>query len=289
MNGTDRDTKMYLAWRVGSRPNPVVDVLALAMGEGLQVDRVPASEARRYAIKRVACESCFSEGATRGVETDGGSTLLCETCAARAGGVQYERHDTGLLPGDGPVVALILSAMSVADEVGCGPSEALGLLDRAHCRVVCGLMRFVPRRHSILPGLDLNDRLVELLGVVVGRSDEAAAFLREQMAAQLHRYEEEEGRGPLLGGGRPADRRRDVPKGAGPGAASRVHPGRPPGAGRGALPRPRGGGGCRYAAQQPGVEAQRPAGGCVAASRLQSREHRRRPDGTTQPPQRRIR
>ena len=160
------------------------------MGEGLQVDRVPASEARRYAIKRVACESCFSEGATRGVETDGGSTLLCETCAARAGGVQYERHDTGLLPGDGPVVALILSAMSVADEVGCGPSEALGLLDRAHCRVVCGLMRFVPRRHSILPGLDLNDRLVELLGVVVGRSDEAAAFLREQMAAQLHRYEE---------------------------------------------------------------------------------------------------
>ena len=190
MSGKYRDTTKHLAWRVGSEPNPIVDVLALAMGEDLQVDLVEAAEAKRYALKQVVCETCLSEGATRGVETDGGSTLLCETCAARAGGVQYERHDDALLPTDGPVVELILSAMSVADEVGCGPSEALGLLDRAHCRVVCGLMQFVPRRHAILPGLDLNDRLAELLGVVVGRSDEAAAFLQEQMAAQMSRYDE---------------------------------------------------------------------------------------------------
>ena len=100
------------------------------------------------------------------------------------------RYDDALLPTDGPVVELILSALNVADEVGCGPSEALGLLDRAHCRVVCGLMQIVPRRHAILPGLDLNDRLAELLGVVVGRSEEAAAFLQEQMAAQMSRYDE---------------------------------------------------------------------------------------------------
>ena len=88
------------------------------------------------------------------------------------------------------MVELILSALHVADEVGCGPSEALGLFDRAHRHVVCGLMQFMPYRRMPIPEIPINDRLPELLGVVVGRTDEAVAFLREQMAAQLRRYEE---------------------------------------------------------------------------------------------------
>ena len=190
MSETYRNTRKYLAWRVGSKPNPVVDVLALAMGEDLQVDVVDSAEADRYALRRVACEVCFSEGATRGMEADEGSALLCEGCAAAAGGTQYERHDDALVPTDGPVVELILSALHVADEVGCGPSEALGILDRAHCRVVCGLMQFLPYGRALIREIDINDRMPQLLGVVVGRTDEAVALLEEQMDVQLSRYDE---------------------------------------------------------------------------------------------------
>ena len=190
MSETYRNTRKYRVWRVGSKPNPVIDVIALAMGEELQVDVVDSAEADRYALRRAACEVCFSEGATRGMETDEGSILLCEGCAATAGGVQYDRYDDALLPTDGPVVELILSALNVADEVGCGPSEALGLLDRAHCRVVCGLIQFLPYRHALVREIDINDRMAQLLGVVVGRTDEAVALLEEQMDVQLRRYDE---------------------------------------------------------------------------------------------------
>ena len=192
MSATYRSTRKYLAWRVGPEPNPVVDVLALAMGEDLQEDMVEgAEEAKRYALHRVACQVCLSEGATRGREgVDGGSTLLCECCAAAAGGTQYERHDDALVSTDGPVIELILSALHVADEVGCGPSEALGILDRAHCRVVCGLMQFLPYRRALIREIDINNRMPELLGVVVGRTDDAVALLEEQMDVQLSRYDE---------------------------------------------------------------------------------------------------
>ena len=192
MSATYRSTRKYLAWRVGPEPNPVVDVLALAMGEDLQEDLVEgAEEANRYALHRVACQVCLTEGATGGREgDDGGPTLLCEGCAAAAGGIQYERHDDALVPTDGPVVELILSALNVADEVGCGTSEALGILDRAHCRVVCGLMQFLPYRRAIIREIDINDRMPELLGVVVVRTEEAVALLEEQMDVQLNRYDE---------------------------------------------------------------------------------------------------
>ena len=190
MSGTYRNTSQYLAWRVGSEPNAICDVLALAMGEDLQVDLVEGTEAKRYALKRAACEVCLSEGATRGMETDEGSTLLCSSCADRAGGTQYERHDAALLPNDGPVVALILSALRVADEVGCGPSEALDILDGAECRVVCGLRQFLPTQRLAPFRSERDDRLAELLGVIVERTDEAAAFLQEQMVAKLRRYAE---------------------------------------------------------------------------------------------------
>ena len=78
----------------------------------------------------------------------------------------------------------------MADEVGCGTSEALGILDRAHCRVVCGLMQFLPYRRAIIREIDINDRMPELLGVVVGRIEEAVALLEEQMDVQLNRYDE---------------------------------------------------------------------------------------------------
>ena len=64
MSETYVNTRRYLVWRVGSKPNPVVDVLALAMGEDLQVELVDSIEADRYALRRVACEVCLSEGAT---------------------------------------------------------------------------------------------------------------------------------------------------------------------------------------------------------------------------------
>ena len=190
MSETYVNTRRYLVWRVGSKPNPVVDVLALAMGEDLQVELVDSIEADRYALRRVACEVCLSEGATREIETDGDSTVLCETCADRVGGTQYERHDAALLPSDGPVVVLILSALRVADEVGCGPSEALDILDGAECRVVCGLRQFLPTQRLAPFRSERDDRLAELLGVIVERTDEAAAFLQEQMAAKLRRYAE---------------------------------------------------------------------------------------------------
>ena len=190
MSETYRNTRRYLVWRVGSKPNPVVDVLALAMGEDLQVELVDSIEADRYALRRVACEVCLSEGATREIETDGDSTVLCETCADRAGGTQYERHDAALLPSDGPVVVLILSALRVADEVGCGPSEALDILDGAECRVVCGLRQFLPTQRLAPIRSERDDRLAELLGVIVERTDEAAAFLQKQMVAKLKRYAE---------------------------------------------------------------------------------------------------
>ena len=190
MSETYRNTRKYLVWRVGSKPNPAVDVLALAMGKDLQVELVDGIEADRYALRRVVCEVCLSEGATRGMETDEGSTLLCSSCADRVGGTQYERHDDALVPTDGPVLELILSALHVADEVGCGPSEALGILDRVHCRVVCGLMQFLPYRRALIREIDINNRLPELLGVVVGRTDEAVALLEEQMDVQLSRYDE---------------------------------------------------------------------------------------------------
>ena len=80
------------------------------MGGDLQADLVEGNEAERYSLKRVACESCLSEGATRGMETDEGSTLLCETCAVPAGGIQYERYDDALLPNgrEGPVASAAL-------------------------------------------------------------------------------------------------------------------------------------------------------------------------------------
>ena len=190
MSETYRNTRKYLVWRVGSKPNPVVDVLALAMGEDLQVELVDSIEADRYALRRVACEVCLSEGATREIETDGDSTVLCETCADRAGGTQYERHDAALLPSDGPVVVLILSALRVADEVGCGPSEALDILDGAACRVVCGLRQFLPTQRLAPIRSERDNRLAELLGMIVERTDEAAAFLQEQMVAKLRRYAE---------------------------------------------------------------------------------------------------
>ena len=190
MSETYVNTRRYLVWKVGSKPNPVVDVLALAMGEDLQVELVDSIEADRYALRRVACEVCLSEGATRGMETEEGSTLLCSSCAASIGGVQYERHDDALLPTDGPVVELILSALHVADEVGCGPSEALDILDGAECRVVCGLRQFLPTQRLAPIRSERDDRLAELLGVIVERTDEAAAFLQEQMAAKLRRYAE---------------------------------------------------------------------------------------------------
>ena len=160
------------------------------MGEDLHVDRVSAAEASRYTLKRMACESCLYKGATREIETDGDSTVLCETCADRVGGTQYERHDAALLPSDGPVVVLILSALRVADEVGCGPSEALDILDGAECRVVCGLRQFLPTQRLAPIRSERDDRLAELLGVIVERTDEAAAFLQEQMVAKLKRYAE---------------------------------------------------------------------------------------------------
>ena len=190
MSETYRNTRKYLVWRVGSKPNPVVDVLALAMGEDLQVELVDSIEADRYALRRVACEVCLHEGATREIETDGDSTVLCETCADRAGGTQYERHDAALLPSDGPVVVLILSALRVADEVGCGPSEALDILDGAECRVVCGLRQFLPTQRLAPIRSERDNRLAELLGMIVERTDEAAAFLQEQMVAKLRRYAE---------------------------------------------------------------------------------------------------
>ena len=155
MSGTYRNTSQYLARRVGSEPNPICDVLALAMGEDLQVDLVEGSEAKRYAFKRAACEVCLS-------------TITPSS--------------------DGPVVALILSALRVADEVGCGPLEALDILDGAECRVVCGLRQFLPTQRLGSIRSERDDRLAELLGVIVERTDEAAAFLQEQMVAKLRRY-----------------------------------------------------------------------------------------------------
>ena len=113
-----------------------------------------------------------------------------ETCADHAGGTQYERHDAALLPGDGPVVALILSALRVADEVGCGPLETLDILDGAECRVVCGLRQFLPTQRLGSIRSERDDRLAELQGVIVERTDEAATFLQEQMVAKLRRYAE---------------------------------------------------------------------------------------------------